>query len=258
MSLYSEMAALRSSPGRPLIQKHYARMVTFMKPPRTRSARTQLERSTATRQALIEAAVRRLIAHGYAGATVRNIARESGVSPGAVQYHFKSKEDIAIAALTHVFEEVARRLAAIDPRDTAIGERARRIVDTLWEFYGGPRYFAAAEILMGTRQQAALHKRVRTCRLALAAAYRDMWDRLMGDTLLDPDERRHLLQFVIATLRGLALLRLHERDPALFDPHLIRLSHLIATAMHEGSTIHSLSARERATLAAPQPLPILV
>lgn len=233
-------------------------MVIVMKGPPARPARTQLQRSTATRQALIEAAVRRLIAHGYAGATVRNIARESGVSPGAVQYHFKSKEDIAIAALTHVFEEVAHRLSAIDPRDTATDERARRIVDTLWEFYGGPRYFAAAEILMGTRQQAALHKRVRTCRLALAAAYRDMWDRLMGDTLLDPDERRHLLQFVIATLRGLALLRLHERDPGLFEPHLSRLRTLIAAAMHEGTTAHSLTARERGPGAEPPAPPIFV
>jgi AcrR family transcriptional regulator len=197
--------------------------------------RTQAGRSAATRHALIEASVQRLISHGYAGATVRNIARESGVSPGAVQYHFKSKEDIAIAALTHVFEEVARRLAAIDPRDTAIEERARRIVDTLWEFYGGPRYVAASEILMGTRQQAALHKRVRACRLTLAVAYREMWDRLMGDTLLDPDERRHLLQFVIATLRGLALLRLHERDATLFDPHLARLRELVTAAMREGT-----------------------
>lgn len=198
-------------------------------------ARTQAARSAATRQALIEAAVQRLIGHGYAGATVRNIARECGVSPGAVQYHFKSKEDIAIAALTHIFEEVSRRLAAIDPRETAIEERARRIVDTLWEFYGGPRYVAASEILMGTRQQAVLHKRVRACRLTLAIAYREMWDRLMGDTLLDPDERRHLLQFIIATLRGLALLRLHERDALLFDPHLARLRGLVVAAMREGT-----------------------
>lgn len=243
---------------RRLIQKHYVRMVIAMKRPGTRISRTQAERSSATRQSLVEAAVRRLIAHGYAGATVRNIARESGVSPGAVQYHFKSKEDIAIAALTHVFEEVASRLAAIDPRDTAIDERARRIVGTLWEFYGGPRYFAAAEILMGTRHQEALHERVRTGRLALAAAYRDMWDRLMGDTLLDPDERRHLLQFVIATLRGLALLRLHEHDPALFDPHLARLRHLIAAAMREGTVLCSLTDHERSTAAEPHAPPIFV
>jgi len=134
------------------------------------------------------------------------------------------------------FEEVAERLSAIDPRDTAIEERAHRIVDTLWELYGGPRYVAASEILMDTRQQAALHKRVRACRLALAVAYREMWDRLMGDTLLDPDERQHLLQFIIATLRGLALLRLHERDPILFGPHLSRLRALVAAAMRDGTS----------------------
>lgn len=210
-------------------------------------SRTQAERRTATRQALVEAAVRQLIAHGYAGATVRNIAHESGMSPGAVQYHFKSKEDVAIAALAHLFEEVAQRLAVIDPRDAVIDERARRIVDSLWEFYGGPRFLAATEILMGTRRQTALHRRIRTCRLRLAAAYRDMGDRLMGDMRLDPTERRHLLQFVIATLRGLALLRLHERDPALFDPHLARLRDLVAAVMRERGSPRTTRKRARQT-----------
>lgn len=208
--------------------------------------RTQTERSTATRQALVEAAVRQLVAHGYAGATVRNIARDSGVSPGAVQYHFKSKEDVAIAALAHLFEAVAQRLAAIDPGDAALDERARRIVDTLWEFYGGTGFLAAVEILMGTRRHTVLHRRIRTCRLKLAAAYRDMGDRLMGDRRLDPSERRHLLQFVIATLRGLAMLRLHERDPALFDPHLARLRDLVTTTLSEGGTPRTAQPRARA------------
>lgn len=201
-------------------------------------------RRAATRRVLVEATVRRLIAHGYASTTIRTIAREGGLSTGAVQYHFKSKEDIGIAVLTHVFEEVAGRLAAIDPRGTTPEERARRIVDTLWEFYGGPRFIAASEILMGTRHQAALHDRIRASRLSLAVAYRDMWDRLMADTSLDPDNRRHLLQFIIATLRGLALLRLHEQDPALFDPHLARLRDLIAAAIRGDAVQLPAAARK--------------
>jgi AcrR family transcriptional regulator len=218
--------------------------------------RTQAERSSATRQSLVEAAVRQLIAEGYAGATVRNIARESGVSSGALQYHFKSKEDIALAALTHLFEEVAQRLAVITSRDISIEERARRSVDTLWEFYGDTRYCAAAEILMGTRHQVALHRRIRTCRLGLAAAYRDMWDRLTGDMLLDPAERRHLLQFVFATLRGLALLRLHERDPELFDSHLARLRDLVADALRAGGAARTAQQRARSAHADPIRAPI--
>ena len=150
--------------------------------------RTQAERSTATRQALVEAAIRRLIAEGYAGATVRNIARESGVSPGAVQYHFKSKEDIAIAALTHLFEEVALRLAAI----SSARHRHRRARPPHRRYAVG---VLRRHALLRRRRDpdghapaGSLHRRVRACRLGLAAAYRDMWDRLMGDTLLD---RRH-------------------------------------------------------------------
>jgi AcrR family transcriptional regulator len=210
-----------------------------------RRRRTQAERSAATRQALVEAAVRLLIAHGYAGATVRNIARESGVSPGAVQYHFKCKEDVAIAALTHLFEEAAQRLALASPRGAAIGERARRIVETLWAFHGGPRYVAVLEILLATRQQATLNRRIRACHRSLAAAYRDMADRSMGEGPLEPNARRHLLQFVIATLRGLALLRLEERDPERFEPHRARLRHLVAAAMRPGGAPRAAQGSSR-------------
>lgn len=195
--------------------------------------RAQATRSAATRQALVEAAIHQLIAQGFAGTTVRSIARESRVSPGAVQYHFMSKEDVVIAVLNHLFDEVVQRLAVIPAGDADIDKRAHRIVDALWEFYGGRRFLAAAEILMATRHQTALHRRIRICQLRLAVAYRDTWDRLIGDRRLDPKERRELLQFVIATLRGLALLHLHERDPAVFEPHLARLRDLVATAMRD-------------------------
>ncbi|HTB39806.1 MAG TPA: helix-turn-helix domain-containing protein, partial [Reyranella sp.] len=123
-----------------------------------RRRRTQAARSAATRRALVESAVRQLIAHGYAGASVRNIARDSGLSSGAVQYHFKGKEDVVIAALTHLFAEMAQHLAAPGPRDTAIDKRARHIVETLWAFYGGTSYIAVLEVLVATRPQAALHR----------------------------------------------------------------------------------------------------
>ena len=35
---------------------------------------------------------------GYAEATVARVAAEAGLAPGLVYYHFKSKEDILVAA----------------------------------------------------------------------------------------------------------------------------------------------------------------
>lgn len=41
---------------------------------------------------------------GYAGASIRDVAREAEVSPGLVQHHFGSKEGLRRACDAHVFE----------------------------------------------------------------------------------------------------------------------------------------------------------
>jgi AcrR family transcriptional regulator len=198
-----------------------------------RRRRTQADRSAATRQALVDSARRQLIAQGYAGVSVRSIARDSGLSSGAVQYHFRCKEDLVIAALTDLFTEMALLPDAPGLRDMAIDKRARHIVDTLWAFYGGASYVAVLEVLVATRPRAALHRRIRgACRRGLAAACRDIGERLLGAT------QQELLQFVIATLCGLALLRLQERDLQRVEPHLARLRDLVAAALRRDGSPH--------------------
>jgi AcrR family transcriptional regulator len=211
-----------------------------------RRRRTQADRRAATRRALVDSARRQLIAHGYAGVSVRSIARDSGLSSGAVQYHFRCTEDLVIAALTQLFAEVALPPGAPGLRDMAIDKRARHIVDTLWAFYGGTSYVAVLEVLVATRPQAALHRRIRgACRRGLAAACRDIGERLLGAT------QQELLQFVIATLCGLALLRLHERDRPRVEPHLARLRDLVAAALRLDSSFRAPQAVARRAALSP-------
>lgn len=225
-------ALLREDTLRAYGMFHMARSTA--QPAAARPARTQSERRNATRDALIEATIRVLVAEGYAGTTVRTISAAGAVSPGALQHHFASKEALMMAALGRIFEEVAERLEALGGDSADPAGLARRIVATLWAFYGGPRYLAAAEILINTRREAELHGAVRDCRLALGAAYRRMWDRLMQDAPLGPEGRHTLLQFVIATMRGLALLKVHEPDAALYEPQLEWLRALVEGAMRRG------------------------
>jgi AcrR family transcriptional regulator len=196
--------------------------------------RTQAERSAAMRLRLLDAAVRVLIARGYAGTTVRAICGESAVSPGALQHHFPSREEIVMAALDHIFSEVVARLEALDAAPAEPAARAARIIDSLWAFYGGPRYLAASEILMGVRQVPALRQRVGESRARLTEHYRRMWDRLMRGTPLGERPRWTLLTFVISTLRGLALIQVNESDMALVAPQLELLRVMLGRALREG------------------------
>jgi AcrR family transcriptional regulator len=55
-----------------------------------RVRRTQEQRSSETRKALVEAAVRSIYKLGYGGATTAVIAEEAGISRGSIIFHFST------------------------------------------------------------------------------------------------------------------------------------------------------------------------
>lgn len=77
-----------------------------------RSTSASTARSSATRRALLEAAIEALRARGFAGASAREIARRAGSSQSLVFYHYTSVVDLLLAALDEVS---ARRLAQYQP-----------------------------------------------------------------------------------------------------------------------------------------------
>jgi transcriptional repressor BetI len=67
------------------------------------------------RKQLIDATIRTIGRVGYTNATLSNVASEAGLSPGIVNFYFKSKEQLLIATLEQIAEEYsAFWQAAID------------------------------------------------------------------------------------------------------------------------------------------------
>jgi TetR/AcrR family transcriptional regulator, transcriptional repressor for nem operon len=69
---------------------------------------------TGTRDKLLDAAVALVRAQGYAGTSVEDLCLRAGVSKGAFFYHFKTKEDLAVAAAAH-FSAFANEVFAQAP-----------------------------------------------------------------------------------------------------------------------------------------------
>jgi AcrR family transcriptional regulator len=84
--------------------------------------RTQGERTAQTQAALIAAARRLFGAEGYADVGTERIAREAGMTRGALYHQFGDKADLFAAVLDQVEAEIAQRVAAavagFDPADT--------------------------------------------------------------------------------------------------------------------------------------------
>jgi AcrR family transcriptional regulator len=85
--------------------------------------RTQGERTAQTRAALITAARRLFGAEGFADAGAERIAREAGMTRGALYHQFADKADLFAAVLDQVEAEIAQRVAgavaSLDPADSA-------------------------------------------------------------------------------------------------------------------------------------------
>lgn len=67
------------------------------------------------REEIVGGLLRVMAARGYGGATIAEIAREAGVAPGIVHYHFDSKKEILVEVLgrlSRVVRERYRRRAA--------------------------------------------------------------------------------------------------------------------------------------------------
>jgi AcrR family transcriptional regulator len=73
--------------------------------------KTQVERSEATRAALVRAARPLFAEHGYAGVGTEEIVREAGVTRGALYHHFDGKLELFAAVYEAIEEELAERIA---------------------------------------------------------------------------------------------------------------------------------------------------
>jgi AcrR family transcriptional regulator len=112
------------------------------------------DRSRATRLKLLEAAVACLAEHGWSGSTVTVVAERAGVSRGAAQHHFPTREDLFTAAVDHVagqwrtaIRERAGELPEHGPR------RTHAVVELLVGAFTGPLFRAALHLWVAAADQ---------------------------------------------------------------------------------------------------------
>ena len=170
----------------------------------TELAGTKQDRSRATRRRLLETTIRCLAQHGWEVSTVGFIAAEAGISRGAIQHHFRTREALILAALEFMFEERAALLDAL-PEPTGAGpERVHAVVAGLVETIGGELFRAALQVWTAAAADPALRVAVVPLEKRFARGVHRRAVRLLGADDADP-EVRALIQATLDLARGLAL-----------------------------------------------------
>jgi AcrR family transcriptional regulator len=171
-----------------------------------RRRRSQGERSAETRRRLIAAAVRIIAADGYAAATTTAIAREAGVSRGALQHQFGTRYELLAAVSDRLTEE----MLAVDRRLRAGGSLERRVHAALmhyWRVYSGPAFLAVLNIRFGATGEAPLSARLRRHYAGIDRGSDAPWLALFADTGIPRRRLAALKRAALGSLRGLAVAR---------------------------------------------------
>ncbi|QTA33869.1 TetR/AcrR family transcriptional regulator [Streptomyces sp. CA-256286] len=159
------------------------------------------DRSRATRQRLLEAAVACLAEHGWAGSTVSVVAERAGVSRGAAQHHFPTREDLFTGAVEYVAEERSAALRALPVQGRA------EVVAALVDLYTGPLFRAALHLWVAASNEEQLRPRVTELEARVGRETHRIAVELLGADESRPGVRE-TVQGLLDMARGLGLANL--------------------------------------------------
>jgi len=133
----------------------------------------QAQKSAATRNLIVEAAIKCFVDLGYARTTTTAIADKAGLSRGAMLHHFPSKVDIVRAAVEHLHAKRLRAFRRAVQRSPVEGDRVRSNLDAYWQHVRHPMFVAFFELVVAARTDPELAAILRPAQ----EAFEDEWHR---------------------------------------------------------------------------------
>lgn len=183
-----------------------------------------------TRARLVEATLALVREHGYAGATSQRIAHGAGLTWGAAQHQFGSKEEILETILGLAYARFIEAMAAPALRRGSFPVRAKRFVRRMWDHYQGDYYRVSLEILRATRDRRK--HRARAWERRHGRAHLQVVRAVFHDTRLTDAQLREALDFLHCCLTGLTFGRVFESPARLTARHLERVADTFAAMLN--------------------------
>jgi AcrR family transcriptional regulator len=174
----------------------------------------QQDRSRTTRRRLLEAAVECLAEVGWSGSTVSVVAERAGVSRGAAQHHFPTREDLFTAAVEYMAAQRLEAVRATAGRLPPAGPgRTEAVVGMLVDLYTGQLFRAALQLWTAAATEEPLRERLIALENRVGReAHRAAVEFLGVDE--SADGVRETVQATLDLARGLGLADLLTDDSA--------------------------------------------
>ena len=113
----------------------------------------QQTKSENTRAAILEAALACFYDLGYGATTTEKVAKQAGVSRGAMLHHFPSRQHLVLEAVRHIY---SKRLQIFKERELKVNEGAEHTrisegIDAYWQQLQSPLFTVFHELSVAAR-----------------------------------------------------------------------------------------------------------
>lgn len=212
-------------------------MTTSSSPARNRTP--QSERIEATQRKIIESAQRLVREEGFKSATLQAIARGAGVSLGALQHHFESRDALMERLVDEAMAPLSDQAGVWPDPTLPLRERAEAFVEQAWaSMFGAASYLTAWSLFFGCKATPSIFDRIDAKRAEedeqFFARFMEVFPEL-GEHHPHP---KGLTASVFSTLRGMGVFELfnvssrerHEELDALVETIVRSCSPIAANA----------------------------
>lgn len=173
-------------------------------PDQPRSRLPQQDRSRLTRQRLLDATVASLAQSGWTATSVAMVAARAGVSRGAAQHHFPTREALFTAAVDHICQQRLAELGVAAKRLPARSARTEAVLAMITAIYTGPLFRAALQVWTAASSDEALRAQIVPLEAELGRRTHRIAVRLLGADESVPGVRE-TVQATLDLARGLGL-----------------------------------------------------
>lgn len=194
------------------------------------------QRTSVSRNRILNAAVDVLVELGYARASTMEIQKRADVSRGRLLHHFGSRDAVLVAAAQHLAASRMAELAddstngvASPPPESL--ERIDRAIEVMWDAFQQPYFWAATELWIASRHNAELGAALRPQEKQLYGMVCDLIDGLFGPVIAASPHYLTVREILFTSMRGVALTyAFNPRDPNT-EIHLARWRHVAHTVL---------------------------
>ena len=190
----------------------------------------QALKSKNTREKILQSAISLIKEGGFSSASASRIAERAGMTWGAAQHHFGSKEDILDAVTMISHEKFTALMATPDLRQGSLSDRVDLFVDRMWEHYQGDLFLASQEILLASRSSEQPSSKVAMFERT-AREHIETLREIFFDTELDDEHLQEGLVFIHCLLTGLAIEKVLETEVRNVDRHIRRGKLMLLTIL---------------------------